>query len=104
MDMLQENNTTEEAARFLRLQRQTLEAWRLRGTGPTFVKLGRRVVYRREALERFVASRERTSTSAPDNAIPSTPQPSPSRQRRPTPPASQQRSSRPSRRRSGRAE
>ena len=63
MDALQEVSTTEEAARFLRLQKQTLEAWRLRGTGPPFVKLGRRVVYRREALERFMAERERRSTS-----------------------------------------
>jgi Helix-turn-helix domain len=65
MDALNEISTTEEAARFLRLQKQTLEAWRLRGTGPAFLKLGRRVVYRREALERFMAERERTSTSDP---------------------------------------
>jgi excisionase family DNA binding protein len=63
MDTLQEISTTEEAARFLRLQKQTLEAWRLRGTGPAFLKLGRRVVYRREALEQFMAERERRSTS-----------------------------------------
>lgn len=63
MDTLQEISTTEEAARFLRLQKQTLEAWRLRGTGPAFLKLGRRVVYRREALEKFMAERERRSTS-----------------------------------------
>lgn len=55
--------TTAEAARYLRLQRTTLEAWRRRGTGPLFVKLGRRVVYRREALEQFMAERERRSTS-----------------------------------------
>ncbi|MFY9820033.1 MAG: helix-turn-helix domain-containing protein [Thermoanaerobaculia bacterium] len=65
MDTLQEVSTTEEAARFLRLQPQTLEAWRLRGTGPAFVKLGRRVVYRRAALERFMAEQERNSTSDP---------------------------------------
>ncbi len=63
MDTLQEINTTEEAARYLRLRRQTLETWRLKGTGPAFLKLGRRVVYRREALERFMAERERRSTS-----------------------------------------
>ena len=63
MDTLPEISTTEEAARFLRLQKQTLEAWRLRGTGPAFLKLGRRVVYRREALERFMDERERRSTS-----------------------------------------
>jgi hypothetical protein len=64
MDTLQEINTTEESARYLRLRKQTLEAWRLNGTGPAFLKLGRRVVYRREALERFMAERERCSTSA----------------------------------------
>jgi hypothetical protein len=63
MDTLQELNTTEESARYLRLQKQTLEAWRLKGIGPIFVKLGRRVVYRREALEKFMAERERRSTS-----------------------------------------
>jgi len=64
METLQELNTTEESARYLRLRTQTLEAWRLKGTGPAFLKLGRRVVYRREALERFMAERERCSTSA----------------------------------------
>lgn len=68
METLNEISTTEEAARFLRLQKQTLEAWRLRGTGPAFLKLGRRVVYRREALERFMAERERRSTSDPGRA------------------------------------
>lgn len=63
MDTLNAINTTDEAARFLRLQKQTLESWRLKGIGPVFVKLGRRVVYRREALERFMAERERRSTS-----------------------------------------
>jgi excisionase family DNA binding protein len=68
MEALNEISTTEEAARFLRLQKQTLEAWRLRGTGPAFLKLGRRVLYRREALERFMAERERRSTSDPGRA------------------------------------
>jgi len=63
MDGLNEMNTTEEAASYLRLQKQTLECWRLRGVGPVFVKLGRRVVYRRRDLERFIAERERRSTS-----------------------------------------
>jgi predicted site-specific integrase-resolvase len=63
MDGLNEISTTEEAARFLRLKKQTMEAWRLKGVGPVFVKLGRRVVYRREALEQFMAERERRSTS-----------------------------------------
>ena len=65
MDTLQEICTTEEAARYLRLKKQTLEVWRLKGTGPAFLKLGRRVLYRREALEQFIAERERASTSDP---------------------------------------
>ena len=63
MPTLKDLNTTKESAEYLRLQEQTLEAWRLRGTGPTFLKLGRRVVYRRESLEKFMAERERRSTS-----------------------------------------
>lgn len=55
--------TTEESAHFLRLQKNTLEVWRLRGTGPAYLKLGRRVLYRRESLEQFMAERERRSTS-----------------------------------------
>jgi excisionase family DNA binding protein len=63
MDELHEVMTTEESAKYLRLQKNTLEQWRLKGTGPAFLKLGRRVVYRREALEKFMAERERRSTS-----------------------------------------
>ena len=55
--------TTGEAAAYLRLQKQTLEAWRLRGVGPVFLKLGRRVLYRKEAVEKFMVERERSSTS-----------------------------------------
>ncbi len=63
MNMLNDNLTTEEAAKYLRLKTQTLEAWRLSGRGPTFLKLGRRVIYQREALERFMSECQRTSTS-----------------------------------------
>lgn len=55
--------TTEETAAYLRLQKQTLECWRGRGVGPVFLKLGRRVLYRRETIEKFMAERERSSTS-----------------------------------------
>lgn len=41
----------EEAARFLRLDSvRTLRNWRSLGTGPDYVKNGRRVLYPREAL------------------------------------------------------
>jgi len=63
METPQDILTTEESAKYLRLRKNTLEQWRLKGFGPAFVKLGRRVVYRREALEKFMAERERRSTS-----------------------------------------
>ena len=36
---------TAEAAALLRISPRTLVAWRSRGMGPTYVKVGRRVVY-----------------------------------------------------------
>ena len=55
--------TTEEAAELIRLQPCTIEAWRVRGGGPEFVKFGRAVRYSRAALEEFAARNTRTSTS-----------------------------------------
>jgi len=63
MDNLQDVMTTTESANYLRLQKNTLEVWRLKGIGPKFLKLGRRVLYRRRDLETFMAERERSSTS-----------------------------------------
>lgn len=54
---------TVEAADYLGLQPSTLEAWRCRGGGPCFVKMGKAVRYRREHLDRFLNARVRTSTS-----------------------------------------
>ncbi|MCM2256577.1 MAG: helix-turn-helix domain-containing protein [Vicinamibacteria bacterium] len=42
---------------------KTLERWRVEGSGPRFVKLGRRVGYRRQDLLDWAASRTRRSTS-----------------------------------------
>ena len=36
---------TDEAAAFLRISPRPLLSWRSRGMGPTYVKVGRRVVY-----------------------------------------------------------
>lgn len=52
-----------EAARFLGVSPETLPQWRVRGNGPPFVRVGRRVVYRRATLERWLQEREVTSTS-----------------------------------------
>ncbi|WP_439577675.1 helix-turn-helix transcriptional regulator [Elioraea sp.] len=54
---------TEEAARHLRLAPATLERWRVTGDGPKFAKLGRRCIYARAELDRFVDARMCSSTS-----------------------------------------
>lgn len=55
--------TTVEAANYLRIEKRTLENWRVSGRGPAFVRLGGAVRYRRGALERFIAQNERLSTA-----------------------------------------
>lgn len=55
--------TTEKAAEYLGLRDTTLEAWRCRGGGPVFLKLGKAVRYRKEDLDKFLDARARTSTS-----------------------------------------
>jgi len=57
--------TTVLAASYLGLSPATLETLRTRGGGPPFVKLGRRVVYRRTDLDEWLAHRTRRSTSDP---------------------------------------
>ncbi len=56
--------TVPEAAAFLRVSRSTLDKMRCSGRGPAFTRAGvAKVVYRREVLCDWLASRERTSTS-----------------------------------------
>jgi hypothetical protein len=57
---------TPAAARYLGgIAPRTLEAWRVNGGGPRFIKVGRRVVYRRRDLDAWLTARERSSTSDP---------------------------------------
>lgn len=56
---------TEHAATYLGLSPKTLETLRTRGGGPPFLKLGRRVVYRKADLDTWLAARVRRSTSDP---------------------------------------
>jgi predicted DNA-binding transcriptional regulator AlpA len=56
---------TPEAARFLGLSHRTLEKHRTYGTGPTYSKIGGRVVYALEDLQAWVALGLKTSTSDP---------------------------------------
>jgi excisionase family DNA binding protein len=55
--------TTHEASDYLRLSRRTLERLRVEGTGPKFVKMGRRVRYIKSNLDDWIASRLVASTS-----------------------------------------
>lgn len=55
--------TTQQAAQYLSLEPQTLEVWRGRGKGPTFVKIGALVRYERRELEAYVERNRRRSTS-----------------------------------------
>jgi hypothetical protein len=50
-------------AAYLSISERTLERWRVSGVGPSFCKLGRRVLYREADLVEWINSRRRTSTS-----------------------------------------
>jgi predicted DNA-binding transcriptional regulator AlpA len=54
---------TPEAAEYLGLQPATLEAWRCRGGGPRFVKMGRAVRYTPADLYKYIELRTRSNTS-----------------------------------------
>ena len=49
-----------ELARRLRLSVRTLERWRWLGQGPCFLKVGNRIAYRLEDVERWEEDRLRT--------------------------------------------
>ena len=55
--------TQREAAVALRLSERTLERSWVSGFGPPFCKLGRRVLYRADDLDQWIASRVVRSTS-----------------------------------------
>lgn len=55
--------TEKEAAVFLGVREKSLQAWRIRGGGPPFVKIGRLVRYRPSLIEEWLSSHERASTS-----------------------------------------
>lgn len=55
--------TEREAAAYLNVSTRTLQAWRVRGGGPEYVKLGNAVRYDREALDRYISARTRANTA-----------------------------------------
>lgn len=57
-----------EAARYLGLSPRTMQAWRVRGDGPPYAKLGAAVRYDLDVLAAWVASGVRHSTADPGPA------------------------------------
>ena len=64
--------SAKEAAKILGLASSTLAKLRLKGNGPVYYKLGRRVVYRRDDLLAWLQSRVARSTSDADARLPKT--------------------------------
>jgi hypothetical protein len=60
-------NSPPQAAEKLLTTTHSLERWRTAGTGPAFIKIGRRVAYTDEDLDAFIAAnrRERTGERRP---------------------------------------
>jgi hypothetical protein len=50
---------------------RTIERWRSTGRGPAFIKVGRRVLYRREAIESWLDQQTRSHTNQTDPHKPS---------------------------------
>lgn len=46
--------TTEEAASYLTVTASAVRAWRVRGGGPAFIKVGQSVRYSKSALDRWL--------------------------------------------------
>ena len=60
--------TQAEAADLLRISSRTLERYRVSGTGPQFVKAGRRVLYRQSDLEAWATTNTFSSTAEAESA------------------------------------
>ncbi|WP_418059955.1 helix-turn-helix domain-containing protein [Pimelobacter simplex] len=56
--------TTQEVAQILRTPAETVRYWRHIGTGPASFKIGRRVLYARDDVEKFVAEARSTAQRA----------------------------------------
>jgi len=58
--------TTEQASEYLHLAVQTLAGLRVKGGGPVYQRVGRRIMYRRSAIEAWLKEREFPHTAAYD--------------------------------------
>lgn len=55
--------STQQAAEYLGVSAKTLEYWRQTGNSPPFSKLGRKVRYRQDLLDKWLEERSATSTA-----------------------------------------
>lgn len=83
---------THEAGRFLGLSGRTLEKHRVYGTGPTYRKIGGRVVYAVEDLQAWAELGRQTSTSGTRRVQPAFPASAKREGTRPRRPAASHRS------------
>jgi excisionase family DNA binding protein len=58
--------TTAQVAKVYGLSQSTLRKWRCIAAGPSFIKVGRAVRYRRSDLSEFLMARTYTSTAEAD--------------------------------------
>jgi hypothetical protein len=56
--------TKEELSQELGRNARTLDRWEVLGTGPPRTRIGRKVLYRRTSLQKWLAAQERPSLSA----------------------------------------
>ena len=54
---------TDDLAKYLGNEVNTCEGWRLKGIGPSYIKVGRLVRYRSEDIDLWLKSQTRNSTS-----------------------------------------
>jgi hypothetical protein len=55
---------TKEAAKYIPCAKSTLDKLRVKGGGPIFIQIGKRVLYETDDLDRWLVGRKRASTSA----------------------------------------
>jgi hypothetical protein len=56
--------TTASAAALLNAKKATLEKWRVLGTGPAYYRIGGRVYYFPEDIQRYIESQRREENNA----------------------------------------
>ena len=59
--LLTEFLTREELATELRRSPRTLDRWEILGFGPPRTKIGRRILYRRSSIQKWLAAQEQTA-------------------------------------------